>query len=107
MVVRRFMSLSYTPRLGICLVVQYVGRLLFFVCLLIFYTSCAGLIMTDALEDYEGNVSIGGRTITNPRFADDLDGLAGDEEELAKLVECLDTQQSLHSLRHGHQCRED
>ena len=61
-------------------------------------------IMTDALEDHEGNVSIGGRTITNLhegnvsiggrtvtnlRFADDIDGLAGEEEELAKLVERL------------------
>ena len=46
-------------------------------------------IMTDALEDYEGTVSIGGRTITNLRFADDIDGLAV-EEELAKLVEPLD-----------------
>ena len=45
--------------------------------------------MTDALEDHEGTVSIGGRTITNLRFADDIDGLAGKEEELAKLVECL------------------
>ena len=35
-------------------------------------------------------VSIGGRTITNLRFANDTDGLAGEEEELAKLVECLD-----------------
>ena len=42
--------------------------------------------MIDALEDHEGTVSIGGRTITN-RFADDL---AGEEEELVKLVECLD-----------------
>ena len=40
-------------------------------------------IMTDALEDHEGTVSTGGRKITNPRFADDVDGLAG-EEELAK-----------------------
>ena len=46
-------------------------------------------IMTDALEDHEGTVSIGGRTITNLRFADDIDGLAG-EEELANLVERLD-----------------
>ena len=45
--------------------------------------------MTDALEDHEGTVSIGGRTITNLRFADDIDGLARDEEELAKLVERL------------------
>ena len=35
-------------------------------------------IMTDALEDHEGTVSIGGRTITNLRFADDIDGLAGE-----------------------------
>ena len=46
-------------------------------------------IMTDALEDHEGTVSIGGRAITNLRFADDIDGLAGEEEELAKLVERL------------------
>ena len=47
-------------------------------------------IMTDALEDHEGTVSIGGRTITNLCFADDIDGLAGKEEELANLVERLD-----------------
>ena len=47
-------------------------------------------IMTDALEDHEGTVSIGGRTITNLRLADDIDGLAGEEEELANLVEGLD-----------------
>ena len=47
-------------------------------------------IMTDALEDHEGTVSIGGRTITNLRCADDIDGLAGEEEELANVVERLD-----------------
>ena len=47
-------------------------------------------IITDTFEDHEGTVSIGGRTITNHRFADDIDGLAGEEEELAKLVERLD-----------------
>ena len=46
--------------------------------------------MTDALEDHEGTVSIGGRTITNLRFAGDINSLAGEEEELAKLVESLD-----------------
>ena len=46
--------------------------------------------MTDALEDHEGTVSTGGRTITNLRFADYIDGLAGEKEELAKLVERLD-----------------
>ena len=43
--------------------------------------------MADALEDHEGTISIGGRAITNLRFADDIDGLAGEVEELAKLVE--------------------
>ena len=46
--------------------------------------------MTDGLEDHEGTVSIGGRTITNPRNADGIDGLAGEEEELANLMERLD-----------------
>ena len=32
--------------------------------------------MANALEDREGTVSIGGRAITNLRFADDIDGLA-------------------------------
>ena len=47
-------------------------------------------ITTDTLEDYENIVSIRGTTITYLRFADDIDGLAGEDEELAKLVECID-----------------
>ena len=46
--------------------------------------------MTVSLEDHEGTVSIEGRTITNLRFADDIDGIAGEEEELANFVERLD-----------------
>ena len=46
--------------------------------------------MSGALEDQEGTVSTGGRTITNLRFADDIDGLAGEKEELANLVDRLD-----------------
>ena len=46
-------------------------------------------MMTDALEDHKGTVSIGGRAITSLRSADDIDGLAGEEQELAKLVEHL------------------
>ena len=34
--------------------------------------------MPDALEDYESIASIGGRTIINLRFADDIDGSAAD-----------------------------
>ena len=43
-------------------------------------------IITDALDDHEGTISIKGSTITNLSFAYDIDGLAGEEEELAKLV---------------------
>ena len=49
--------------------------------------------MTDALEDHEGTENIGGRTITNLRFADDTDGLAGEEEEAD------DKQHQWHQLR--------
>ena len=54
--------------------------------------------MRDALEDHEGTVSIGGRTITNLRFADDIDGLAGEEEELAKLVERLNKASTAYGM---------
>ena len=53
--------------------------------------------MTDALEDHEGTVSIVGRTITNLRFADDIDGLAG-EEELANLVERLNKASTAYGM---------
>ena len=55
-------------------------------------------IMTDALEDHEGTVGIGGRTITNLRFADDIDGLAGKEEELVRLVERLDKTSTAYGM---------
>ena len=45
--------------------------------------------MTDALEDHGGTVSTGGRATTNLRFADDIDGLAEEEEELVNCVERL------------------
>ena len=55
-------------------------------------------IMTDALEDHEGTVSIGGRTITNLCFVDDIDGLAGEEEELANLVERFDKASTAYGM---------
>ena len=69
--------------------------------------------MADALEDHEGTVSIGGRkitnlhegtvsiggrTITNLHFADDIDGLAGEEEELAKLFQRLDKASTAYGM---------
>ena len=46
--------------------------------------------MFDALEEHDGKVSISGRNITNLRFADDIDALAEEEQELEALVESLD-----------------
>ena len=54
--------------------------------------------MTDALEDHESTVSTGGRTITNLNFTDDIDGLAEEEEELAKLAELLDKAPTAYGL---------
>ena len=54
--------------------------------------------MTDALEDHESTVSIGSRTIRNARFADDIDGLAGEEEELANLIERLDKASTAYGM---------
>ena len=46
-------------------------------------------IMSGALEEYDGKISIGGRNITKLRFADDIDALAKEEQELETLVESL------------------
>ena len=55
-------------------------------------------IMTDALEDHEGTVSIGGRILTNLLFADDIDVLAREEEELANLVERVDKASTAYGM---------
>ena len=54
--------------------------------------------MTDVLEDHGGTASVGGRTNTNLRFADDIDGLAGEEAELANLVERLDKASTAYGM---------
>ena len=56
-------------------------------------------IMPDALEQHDGKVSIGGRNITNLRFADDIYGLVEEEQELEALVE------SLKKSAQGIRCR--
>ena len=57
------------------------------------------MVATDTLEDHEGTVSIGGSTIANHCIADDIDGLAGEKEELAKLVEHLDKASTAYGWR--------
>ena len=46
--------------------------------------------MNDALDNHVSSVNIGGKIITNLRFADDIDGLAGSESELANLIKIID-----------------
>ena len=54
--------------------------------------------MTDPLKDHEGTVSIAGRTITNLRFAGSIDGLAGEEKELANLAERFDKASTAYGM---------
>ena len=54
--------------------------------------------MSDALEDHTGTVSVGGRTVSNPRFADDIDGLTGSEEELSELTRRLNQRSSVYGM---------
>ena len=60
-------------------------------CLLspIFFNIFLERIMSDALEEHGGKVSIGGRNISNLRFADDIDALAEEKQEVEALVESL------------------
>ena len=55
--------------------------------------------MDDALEDHEGTIIIGGRTITNLRFADDIDSLAGQEQKLVKLVNHLEVTSTAYGVQ--------
>ena len=55
--------------------------------------------MAGALEDHKSTVSIGGRTISNLRFADDIDGLTGSELQLANLVERLDKTSTAYGMQ--------
>ena len=51
---------------------------------------CFERIMSNAVEEHDEKVRKGGRNITNLRFADDIDALAEEEQELEALVESLD-----------------
>ena len=57
-------------------------------------------IMSDALEDHDGRVSIGGRntSITNLRFANDIYALAEEEQKPEALVESLDKTCTMYKM---------
>jgi len=46
-------------------------------------------IMTDTLNDHHTTISIGGRKVCNLRFADDIDLMAGSNQELQELTNSL------------------
>ena len=48
-------------------------------------------IMYEALDGHHTSISIGGRTISNLRFADDIDLMAGSNQELQQLTDRLAT----------------
>ena len=57
--------------------------------------------MCETLDDHEGSVSIGGRLITNFRFADDIVVNADEENEGGVLVDRLDRTTTRHKMEIG------
>ena len=57
--------------------------------------------MCEALDDHEGKVSIGGRLITNFRFADDIVVNAEEEEEADVLIDRLDRTTARYKMEIG------
>ena len=47
--------------------------------------------MSEAFQTFNGTVSVGGRNISNLRFADDVDLMAGSRKELVELTALVDT----------------
>ena len=57
--------------------------------------------MCEALDDHDGSVSIGGRLITNSRFADDIVVNAEEEDEAGVLIDCLDRTTTRYKMEIG------
>ena len=55
-------------------------------------------ILNDALENFEGGIKCGGLTINNLRFADDIDLIGSNNEELEDLTARLDTTSSRYGM---------
>ena len=53
------------------------------------------------MDDHDGSVSIGGRLITNIRFADDIVVNAEEEKEAGVLVDCFDTTTTRYEMKIG------
>ena len=57
--------------------------------------------MCEALDDHEGSVSIGGRLITNFRFAEDIVINAEEKEKAGVLADRLDTTTTRYKIEIG------
>ena len=57
--------------------------------------------MCEALDDHDCSVSIGGRLITNFRFADDIGVNAEEEEEAGVLADRFDTTTTRYKMEIG------
>jgi len=55
-------------------------------------------IMTEALESFDGNIKVGGRMVSNLRFADDIDLIAATEDELRDLTQRLDNTSTKYGM---------
>ena len=61
----------------------------------------AEMVMRETLDGFQGGLQIGGRMITNLRYADDIILLAASEAELQELVDRLDTQEEWRNTSWG------
>ena len=63
--------------------------------------------MRETLNGFQGGLQVGGRMITNLRYADDIILLAASGAELQELVDRLDRVSRRYSLLYTHQYRQD
>ena len=65
------------------------------------FNLCLENIMQEALHNFYGTISVNGREISNLRFADDIDLIAGTEEELQELTTTLEGRAYVYRMEIG------
>lgn len=60
-------------------------------------------ILKDTLHNFQSTISIGGRSLSNLRFADDIDLIAGSNEELQELTTRLTNSAQAHGMEVSHE----
>ena len=54
--------------------------------------------MSEALQTFKGTISVGGREISNLKFADDIDLMAGSHQELRELTLLIEKTCSVYEM---------